>query len=93
MKTLRYLNTVLTVIAVLLTLNVYVQLTGSPAGAAVSTVQEAHAAEKPQRGVGNSATAQLEELREINNNLNRLAGKLTDGSIRVKVDSMPAQGD
>ncbi len=93
MTTLRYLNTVLTVIAVLLTLNVYVQLTGSPAGAAVATIQEAQAADKPARGVGNSPTAQLEELREINNNLNRLAGKLTDGSMRVKVDSMPAQGD
>lgn len=90
MKTLRYLNTVLTVIAILLTLNVYVQLTGTSAGAAVSTVQEVHAADKPTRGVGSSAQAQLDQLKEINANLSRLSGKLADGSMRVKVDSMPA---
>ena len=60
MKTLRYLNTVLTVIAILLTLNVYLQLTGTPAGGAVSVAQEAHAADKPARGVGSSAQAQLD---------------------------------
>lgn len=90
MKTLRYLNTVLTVIAILLTLNVYVQLTGTSAGASVSTIQEAHAADKPARGVGSSAQAQLDQLKAINENLSRLSGKLTDGSMRVKVDSMPA---
>ncbi|MBB6430027.1 hypothetical protein [Algisphaera agarilytica] len=94
MKTLRYLNTVLTVIAILLTLNVYIQLTGTPAGAAVSVAQEAHASEKkPVRGVGSSAQAQLDQLKEINENLARLSGKLTDGSVRVKVDSLPAEGD
>lgn len=93
MKTLRYLNTILTVIAILLTLNVYVQLTGTPAGSAVSIAQEARAADKPTRGVGSANAAQLSELKSINENLNRLAGKLTDGSIRVKVDSMPAQSD
>lgn len=93
MKTLRYLNTVLTVIAILLTLNVYLQLTGTPAGAAVSVAQEAHAADKPVRGVGSSAQAQLDQLKEINENLARLSGKLTDGSVRVKVDSLPADGD
>ncbi|MEM7626841.1 MAG: hypothetical protein AAF333_14700 [Planctomycetota bacterium] len=95
MKTLRYLNTVLTVIAVLLTLNVYLQLTASPAGAAVSSATEARAADKP-KGVGSTAAreqAQLETLRDINNNLVALGAKLTDGSVRVKVDSMPAQGD
>ena len=93
MKTLRYLNTVLTVIAILLTLNVYLQLTGTPAGGAVSVAQEAHAADKPARGVGSSAQAQLDQLKEINANLSRLSGKLSDGSVRVKVDSMPAIQD
>ncbi|MEM1028433.1 MAG: hypothetical protein AAGJ38_10150 [Planctomycetota bacterium] len=93
MKTLRYLNTVLTVIAILLTLNVYLQLTGTPAGGAVSVAQEAHAADKPGRGVGSSAQAQLDQLKEINANLSRLSGKLSDGSVRVKVDSMPAIQD
>jgi len=93
MKTLRYLNTVLTVIAVLLTLNVYVQLTGTPAGSAVSVTQEAHAADRPTRGVGSANAAQLDQLKAINENLSRLAGKLTDGTMRVKVDSMPIEGD
>lgn len=95
MKTLRYLNTVLTVIAVLLTFNVYLQLTTTPAGAAVSPVSEAHAADKPQ-GVGSTAAraaAQLELLDDINGNLTALSAKLTDGSVRVKVDSMPNEGD
>lgn len=92
MKSLRYLNTVLTVIAILLTLNVYVQLTGTPGGGVVSVAQEARA-DAPKRGVGSSATAQLNELKEINDNLSRLAGKLTDGTMRVKVDSIPDRGD
>ena len=97
MKTLRYLNTVLTVIAVLLTLNVYLQLTASPAGAAVSTATEARAADKSKaKGVGSTAAreqAQLEALQDINSNLAALSTKLSDGSVRVKVDSMPDQGD
>lgn len=93
MKTLRYLNTVLTVLAILLTLNIYLQLTGSPAGSTVSTANEAHAATDKPRGVGSSAQAQLDELKSINDTLNQLAGRLTDGTMRVKVDSMPAQSD
>lgn len=98
MKTLRYLNCVLTVLAILLTLNVYVQLTGSPAGGSLSMTTPAHAApaplaEKPVRGVGSSPQAQLDELKQINETLSQLTGRLTDGTMRVKVDSMPKQGD
>jgi hypothetical protein len=93
MKTLRYLNTVLTLIAVLLTLNLYAQLTATPAGAAVSPTTQALAADQP-RGVGSTAAreaAQLEELRDLNAQVARLAAALTDGSVRVKVDSMPGE--
>ncbi len=90
MKTLSYCNRVLTVIAVLLTLNLYVQLTDTAAGGVIAPVAEAHAAPRPERGVGNAATAQLDELRQINSNLNTIAATMIDGTVRVKVDSMPA---
>ena len=97
MKTLRYLNSILTVIAVLLTINVYVQLTGTPAGTTLSVATEAQAADKnPKRGVGATAAreaAQLEELKAINVGLDRLAASLTNGSIKVQVESMPEIGD
>jgi hypothetical protein len=95
MKTLRYLNTVLTLIALLLTLNLYVQLTATPAGAAITAGTAAHANDRP-RGVGSTAAreaAQLDELREINATLTVLTAKLGDGSVRVKVDSLPDNGD
>ena len=95
MKTLRYLNTVLTLIALLLTLNLYVQITATPAGAAISPATPAMAADQP-RGVGSSAAreaAQLEEMQAMNQKLSTIAAALVDGSMRVKVDSMPAQGD
>ena len=91
MKSLSYCNRVLTVIAVLLTLNLYLQLTDSPAGSAVAPATQAHAAQRaPDRGVGNAAQATLDELRQINAGLAALNGTLTDGTVRVKVDSMPA---
>ncbi|MEM8737221.1 MAG: hypothetical protein AAGG38_01920 [Planctomycetota bacterium] len=95
MKSLRYLNSVLTVLAILLTLNVYLQLAGTSAGAAVSTVNVAHAKDRP-KGVGSTAAreqAQLEELRNISRTMTQLNTALTNGSIRVKVDSLPAQSD
>lgn len=92
MKTLRYLNTVLTVIALLLTLNLYVQLTGTPAGAMVSTANEAHAAAEP-KGVGSTAARQqamVEALDSLNTSVSAINKTLTDGSVRVRVDSLPA---
>jgi len=93
MKTLRYLNTVLTVIALLLTLNLYVQLTGTPAGGMVSPASEAHAAET--KGVGSSAARQqqmVKSLESLNSTLSSMNQTLTNGSVRVRVDSMPEGG-
>ena len=89
MKQLRYMNSVLTVIAVLLTLNLYAQLTGTPAGGVVSTAQQAHAADRAQ-GVGSQAARQQEmvdQLRSLNETVSTLSTTLTDGSVRVSVDS------
>ena len=90
MKSLSYCNRVLTVIAVLLTLNLYVQLTGTAGGAVVTPVTEARADRGPDRGVGNAAAAQLDQLRQINVGISALAATLVEGTVRVKVDSMPA---
>ena len=89
MKTVRYLNSVLTVIAVLLTLNLYVQLTvGGPAVAST-----AHAADTAKKGVGSTAARQaemvrsLDELVKVNTLINQT---LTNATISVKVENLPA---
>ncbi|MEM9883755.1 MAG: hypothetical protein AAF800_12645 [Planctomycetota bacterium] len=91
MNNLRYLNAVLTVIAVLLSVHVYLDLAGSPAGATLAPVPEARAEDRP-RGIGSTAAreqAQLDELRTLNDGLRDLKTTLTGGGVRVKVDSMP----
>ncbi|MEO1237302.1 MAG: hypothetical protein AAFX76_10995, partial [Planctomycetota bacterium] len=96
MNSLRYLNRVLTVLAILLTVNIYVQLTGTAAGSAVSTANVAHARGDTPKGVGSTAAreqAQLEELRSLNRAVAQLNTTLTNGSVRVGVDNFPAQGD
>ena len=96
MKNLNYLNRVLTVIAVLLTINLYVQITGTHAGSVVAPANEAMAEDRNPRGVGSTAAreaAQLDELRAISAGVERIAATLTDGSARVKVDSLPVEGD
>jgi len=96
MKTLRYLNSVLTVIAVLLTLNLYVQLT-APAGAtAASFATPAHAAPDSKRGVGSQAARQAEmtkALQELVKTTQTLNLTLTNRSTQVQVTNFPAATD
>ncbi len=90
MKTVRYLNSVLTVLAVLLTLNLYMQLAGAPAGSLPGT-SVAQANNEP-RGVGSQAARQqaiVDELKALNATVRQLQASLADGSIRVKVDALP----
>lgn len=94
MKTLRYLNSVLTVIAVLLTLNLYVQLT-APAGATVASfATPAHAAADEKRGVGSQAARQAEmvnAIKQMAKTTEMINATLTGGDpLRVKVENFPA---
>ncbi len=87
LNTLRYANAVLTVIAMLLTLNLYVLLAGTPAGSALSPTSEARAGDA--RGVGSQAERQqeiLQALVELKLGVDQINTTLTGGSLRVKVE-------
>ncbi|MEM7577649.1 MAG: hypothetical protein AAF328_09250 [Planctomycetota bacterium] len=86
MRNLRYLNGILTVLAVLLAVNTWVLIAGSPAGALLSPTNEAHA-----QGVGGNAERQAQivaELKQVNRAVDGLSKQLNSG-IDVKVTSMP----
>lgn len=87
MKRLRYLNAVLTVIAVLLTLNLYAMWT---LGAATSP-SYAHAAAKPFPQPEQQA---VDQLKRVNKNLESLENALTSETFKVEVENFPEeQGD
>ena len=85
MPALRYTNAVLTLLAVLLSANLWVLVSG-PAGTGLAG--EAHA-----QGVGNTAQRQveiLEEIEQANEKLTAINANLL-GGIKVEVVSMPAE--
>ncbi len=89
MPSLRYLNSVLTLLAVLLSLNLWTTWTMTPASEVVSTSQEAHAQGIPNAGAQRKAI--LDEVTAVKQAVTDLKTTLTNGSVRVKVDSMPAE--
>lgn len=89
MRSLRYLNSVLTIIAVLLTLNLYTMWTASPGGELLSASQEAHAQGIPNAGAQRKQI--IDELAALQVSVNDLKTTLTNGSVRVVVDSMPSE--
>ena len=89
MNRLRYTNAVLTVLALLLSLNLWVELSG-PGSAALPGVQTAHA-----QGVGGGGAREVEMIRQLEN-LNAATKAIQAqlvGGISVDVKSMPAGGD
>ena len=95
MKHLRYLNAVLTVLAVLLTANLYVQLTAPSGGAAAAAwplIDTAHAQSDGKKGVGSQAARQAEmaeSLKRLVQSVDNLSGKL-DRPLPVQVQNFPA---
>ncbi len=86
MQSLRYLNGILTVLAVLLALNTWVLIAGTPAGTALSTANEAHA-----QGVGGAAQRQAEtvdQLKTLNKTVEAMNKQLQNG-VNVNVKTMP----
>jgi len=82
MPSLRYLNTILTVIALLLTLNLWTAWTSTPGGQALSVAQTAEA------GIANAGAQRLEMiglLKKLNKHVADLDATLTSGKVRVKV--------
>lgn len=85
MPTLRYTNAVLTLLAVLLSANLWVLISG-PAGSGLAS--EANA-----QGVSNNAQRQVEILSEVsrvNDQLTAINANLV-GGLRVEVVSMPGE--
>ncbi len=90
MRSLRYLNGILTVLAVLLAVNTWVLIAGSPAGAVLSPVTPAHA-----QGVGGAANRQVEvvdQLKALNKTATALEKAIAQG-VNVNVKSLPKKSD
>ncbi len=86
MRSLRYLNGILTVLAVLLAVNTWVLIAGTPAGAVLSPVSEARA-----QGVGGAAERQVEivnQLKALNKSVTALEKTIQQG-VTVNVKTMP----
>lgn len=85
MRSLRYLNSVLTVIAVLLTLNVYTLWTMPQSGAAVSVSTEAQAAGLPNPGAQRQQMIDL--LKKLSKQAEETKGLFKSGQARVRVEA------
>ena len=79
MKGLRYLNTMLTILAVLLTLQLWTTWNMAPADMAT----EAHAQGIPDAGA--QRKQMIDELKLVNKKVEELKGLLTSGKVRVTV--------
>ena len=89
MQSMRYLNGVLTILVVLLTLNLWTLWTTTPAGEVMSMAQPAEA-----QGIANAAAQRkemIEQLTQINSKMTDLNAILTSQSVRVIVEAMPSE--
>jgi len=88
MKSLRYLNLILTVIAVLLTVNVWVQFTRTPVELATPAVAaEGEGLQNP----ANQRNEMIQLLRKQVAATENLHALLKSGTVKVKVDGMEAK--
>jgi len=91
MNNLRYLNMMLTLVAVLLVLNLWTLWVGTPAGERLSLTEQAHA----QPNFPNAAEQRrqmVQELERMNAKLDgieQIRKMLQDGSARVRVEVAP----
>lgn len=82
-----YLNTVLTVIAVLMALNLWVGVHQSPASAMIDPATPAHAAGRTD--AGQQRAEMIAALNKLDTTVNAMSKKLGDGSVKVTVTSLP----
>lgn len=80
----KYLNAVLTVIALLLALNLWVGAHQSPASAALDPSSEALA--QGRTDAGQQRAKMIEALQNLGSKVEAMNKKLSDGSIKVKVE-------
>lgn len=89
MRSLGYLNAILTVLAVLLTLNLWTAWTATPGGELLSAAQPAHA-----QGLANAAQQRKEMvdlLKQLNVEFAELKKTLAKGELRVRVEAPPKE--
>lgn len=89
MNASRYLNTVLTAIALLLALNLWVGAHQLPAAAALDPATDALA--QGRTDSGQQRAAMIAALNQLNTKVDSMSKKLSDGSIKVTVTAMPEQ--
>lgn len=87
MRSLRYLNTILTVLAVLLCAQLWTTWNTTSAG--LSVTQEAHAQGIPNAGA--QRKEMIEALAKLNAQVAVTNELLRSGQIRVQMDAPPAQ--
>ena len=87
MNNSKYLNTVLTVIAVLLGLNLWVGAHQSPVAAAFDPAGEALA--QGRTDAGKQRADMIAELKTLGGKVDAMSKRLADGSLKVQVTSMP----
>ncbi|MGB1125169.1 MAG: hypothetical protein ACPG4Q_08180 [Phycisphaeraceae bacterium] len=86
MNNMKYLNAVLTVIAVLLALNLWVGVSPTPSD---RISLESQAMAQGRVDAGQQRAEMIKELKGLKSTVEAMSSKLTDGSIKVKVESMP----
>jgi len=87
MKSLRYLNTILTVIAVLLTLNLWTQWAGSPVNLPTGGGTAHAATDEGLQNPANQRNEMITQLRKQVAATENLTALLKSGNVKVKVDS------
>ena len=88
MRSIRYLNVVLTVIALLLTLHLWTLWTSPASGRSPSDLISEPAAHA-QSGIPNAAAQRVEmikELKKVSKNMEELTGLFLSGKARVRVE-------
>lgn len=86
MNNMKYLNTVLTVLAVLLALNLWVNVNDSSSN---GIGLESQAIAQGRIDAGTQRAEMIKELKSLKSTVDSLSKKLTDGSITVKVEGDP----
>lgn len=85
MKSLKYLNTILTVIAVLLTVNVWTLWSVTPGGEAFSVATEARA-----DGIANGGAQRkqiIDAVNQVRSEVGELKSMFKNGSARVRLEA------
>ena len=85
MRSLRYLNTILTLIAVLLTVNLWTLWTVTPGGDSLSIATQARA--QGMTSPGQQRELMINELKKINASTGDLKSMLKSGSVRVRLEA------